>query len=73
MEINILNLGLFETRAQKLDNEKGYWSICFNDRGEYKRMARTSERAQLSLKNLLDNLNGSIVTGKQIQIGRAHV
>ena len=61
LEINILNLGLFETRAQKLDNEKGYWSICFNDRGEYKRMARTSERAQLSLKNLLDNLNEGVV------------
>lgn len=61
MEINILGNGVFEMRIQPLANDVKHWIICIHDRREYKKLARSSERAQLSLKNLLDNLNEGVV------------
>jgi two-component sensor histidine kinase/PAS domain-containing protein len=61
LEVNFPSKGVYDLRIQKLEYDSNYWSICINDRGEYKRLARSSERAQLSLKNLLDNLNEGVL------------
>jgi len=60
-EVNILNRGVYDFRVQQVKGASNYWSVCIHDRGENKKLIRAAERARLSLKSLLDNLNEGVL------------
>ena len=61
IEINVSGKGFYEFRINYLNSNGKQWIINIKDRNRYKKLIRSSERAELGLKNLLDNLNEGVV------------
>ncbi len=61
LEINIPGKGMYEFRTGALGDSINDWVINIRDLNVYKRLIRSSERAELGLKNLIDNLNEGVI------------
>lgn len=61
IEISVSGKGVFEFRIDYLIGKGNQWIVNIKDLNKFKKLMRSTERAELGLKNLLDNLNEGVV------------